>query len=153
MYSAFQDFDSVGVEVLVHLPRLVEKYIQHNPPFAESSLESCLAECDLRPFKEQCASDSQRSQDLPLRYPLHARRADILPLHLELDKACRRVAVRTATLPHTVTKICRRTSKRSEKRHKSPLHGLSLGDDEAVERQHHRTTVLVVDVRHLHLNE
>ena len=53
--------------------------------------------------------------------------ADILPSHLELDKACHKAAVRMATLPHShpVTKMYRSSNKRKVKRHKSPLHHLS----------------------------
>ena len=53
--------------------------------------------------------------------------ADVLPAHLELDKACHKAAVRMATLPHShpITKIYCKSSKRSVKRHKSPMHCLT----------------------------
>ena len=52
---------------------------------------------------------------------------DILPAHLELDKACHKAAVRMATLPHShpVTKIFRKVAKLKVKRHRSPLHCLA----------------------------
>ena len=61
--------------------------------------------------------------------------ADILPAHLELDKTCHRAATRMATLPqaHPITKLYRRTYKCKVKRHKSPLHYLSLAYEAAHE--------------------
>ena len=61
--------------------------------------------------------------------------ADILPAHLELDKTCHKAAVRMATLPHShpITKIYRKSSKRSVKRHKSPLHCLTRAFETAHE--------------------
>ena len=52
--------------------------------------------------------------------------ADILPAHLELDKACHKAAVRMATLLHShpVTKIFRKAAKLKVKHHRSPLHCL-----------------------------
>jgi ribonuclease HI len=54
--------------------------------------------------------------------------ADILPAQLELDKSCHRAVAGMATLLHThpITKLYRRSAKHKVKRHKSPLHFLSL---------------------------
>ena len=59
--------------------------------------------------------------------------ANILPAHLELDKACHRAAVRMATLPHMhpVTKIYRKAAKHGVKHHKSPLHHLTYAFEAA----------------------
>ena len=53
--------------------------------------------------------------------------ADVLPAHLELDKACHKAAVRMATLPHShpIAKLYLKASKHNVKRHKSPLHNLA----------------------------
>ena len=59
--------------------------------------------------------------------------ADVLPAHLELDKACHKAAVRMATLPHShpVTKLYRKASKHNVKRHKSPIHNLAAAFEAA----------------------
>ena len=60
---------------------------------------------------------------------------DILPAHLELDKACHKAAVRMATLPHLhpVTKLYQRASKHNVKQHKSPIHNLAAAFEAAHE--------------------
>lgn len=52
--------------------------------------------------------------------------ADLLPIHLEIDKHCHRVAVHIVTLPtmHLLHKPARKCATRSVRRHKSPLHKL-----------------------------
>ena len=53
--------------------------------------------------------------------------ANITPMHLEMEKHCRRAALRLATLPaqHPLTKAVRKCTKKRVKRHRSPLHHLS----------------------------
>lgn len=52
---------------------------------------------------------------------------DILPAHLELDRACHKATIQMATLSHShpVTKIYRKFSKNKVQWHKSPLHCLT----------------------------
>ena len=59
--------------------------------------------------------------------------ANILPIHLEIDKICGRAALWLATLPeqHPLTKLAKRSAKGKIKRHKLPIHHLmtSYGTD------------------------
>ena len=57
--------------------------------------------------------------------------ANILLVHLKLDKSCHRAAVRMTTLLHShpVTKFYHRAAKHRVKHHKSPLHQLTLAFD------------------------
>ena len=50
--------------------------------------------------------------------------ANILPIHLEIDKICGRAALRLATLPeqHPLTKLEKRSVKGMIRQHRSPLH-------------------------------
>ena len=68
--------------------------------------------------------------------------ADILPVHLELDKACHRAAVRMATLPHPhpITKLYQKASKQNVKRHKSPIHNLAAAFE--VAHKEYETTLV-----------